>query len=120
MRNLTSTEEPRQPDSAPTERSESPPDPPADDASGTGAELADEARAQARALEGGPTVSLLGAEVPRRTLVALGVFVVVFLLVWVALWGIFGGAGLVLGWIVATAAGGAAVWLLARRTADDE
>ncbi len=85
--------------------------------SGAGDQLAEEARASARALYSGPTVSILGGEVSRRTLLALGTFVLVFLLVWIALWGVFGGVGLVLGWIVATAAGGAAVWLLARRSA---
>ena len=60
---------------------------------------------------------MFGGEVSHRTLLALGAFVVVFLLVWLALWGVFGGAGLVLGWIPATVAGGAAVWLLARRSA---
>ena len=80
-----------------------------DKAPGAGDQLADEARASARALDSGPTVSILGGEVSRRTLLALGTFVLVFLLVWVALWGVFGGVGLVLGWIVATAAGAAAV-----------
>ena len=84
---------------------------------GFGAQLADEARAHGRALDSGPKVSLLGAEVSRRTLLALGAFVLVFLLVWIALWGVFGGIGLALGWIVAMAAGGAAVWLLAQRSA---
>ncbi len=79
-------------------------------------ELAEAARERARSLDTGPTVSILGSEVSRRTLLALGLFVVVFLLVWITVWGVFGGAGLALGWIVATAAGGAAVWLFAQRS----
>ena len=84
---------------------------------GPGAQIADEARARARELDSGPKLNILGGEVSQRTFLALGAFVVVFVLVWLALWGVFGGVGLALGWIVATAAGGAAVWLLARRSA---
>jgi len=112
---MPSAQEPRSEDSAPAtdgERRES-----AGGEQGTGAQLADEARATGRELDSGSRIRLLGGEVSRRTLLALAAFVVVFLLVWLVLWGMFGGAGLVLGWIAATVAGGAAVWLLARRSA---
>jgi len=116
VRNMTPPQDPRPQDPAPASDPEAQEGSPADEGPGTGAQLAEEARAQARALDSGPTVSILGGEVARRTLLALGAFVLVFLLVWIALWGVFGSVGLALGWIVATAAGGGAVWLLAQRS----
>lgn len=114
---MTPSQDPRPQDPAPASSPEPREGAAADEEAGTSAQLADEARGQARALDSGPKVSILGGEVSRRTLLALGVFVLVFLLVWIALWGVFGGVGLALGWILATAAGGAAVWLLAQRSA---
>ena len=78
----------------------------------------DEVRATAddttERLQGGSTVSLLGAQVPVRVLLALGIFILVFMVAWTALWALGGTAGLGLGWIPAAAAGLVAVRLAAR------
>ena len=81
------------------------------------AQLRENADREARRLGEGPGITLFGGKIPYRTLLAIAVFVGVFLLVWVPLWAALGGVGLGLGWIPAAAAGAAAVWLLARRSA---
>jgi hypothetical protein len=113
---VSSTQEPKPQDREPDSTPESEADPPPKEEPGPGAQIADEAQARAEELDTGPKLNILGAEVSRRTLLALGLFVLVFLVVWIALWGVLGGVGLALGWIVATAAGGAAVWWMARRS----
>ena len=65
-------------------------------------------------LRGGSTVSLLGASVPTRSLLALAIFVLVFMIAWTVLWSLGGTAGLALGWIPAAAAGLVAIRLVAR------
>jgi hypothetical protein len=65
-------------------------------------------------LQGGSTVSLLGATVPVRALLALGIFILVFMIAWTVLWSLGGTAGLALGWIPAAAAGLVAIRLVAR------
>ena len=85
-----------------------------EDDSNTAEEVAATAGREGRPLLEGSSISLFGGELPHRTLLAIGVFVVVFMLVWVALWGLVGGWGLGLGWIIAAAVGALAVWLLTR------
>jgi hypothetical protein len=77
------------------------------------------ADAEADSLQRGPSVSLLGASVPVRALTALGIFVLVFMLVWVALWGLLGTLGLALGWIPAAGVGVLAIRLVGPASAAD-
>lgn len=72
------------------------------------------AEREANSVMQGPKVSLFGAELPKRALIALAVFVAAFTLVWVALWAALGGIGLALGWIPAAALGWLAVRLVLR------
>ena len=51
---------------------------------------------------------------PKRVLIALGVFVVVFTVVYLALFGLLGGLGLALGWIPAAAVAFLAIQLVGR------
>ena len=51
---------------------------------------------------------------PARVLIALGVFVVVFTVVYLALFGLLGGLGLALGWIPAAAIAFLAIQLVGR------
>ena len=88
-------------------------EPDADD-SGLFAEFRASAENETSRLQEGPTVSMLGGAVPARVLVALGVFVVVFTVVYLALFGLLGGLGLALGWIPAAAVAFLAVQLVGR------
>lgn len=72
------------------------------------------AESETSRLQRGPTVSLLGGSVPARVLIALGVFVVVFTVVYLALFGLLGGLGLALGWIPAAAVAFLAIQLVGR------
>ena len=67
------------------------------------------AEAETDRLQRGRTVSLLGNQVPARVLIALGIFVVVFMIVWAALWALGGGLALALGWIPAAVVGAFAI-----------
>ena len=60
--------------------------------------------------------SVLGA-LPLRSVAAVAIFVAVFLVVYVAMWALLGGAGLVLGLLVAPVAAALAVHLYARARA---
>ncbi len=72
------------------------------------------AESETSRLQQGPTVSILGDAVPKRVLIALGVFVVVFTVVYLALFGLLGGLGLALGWIPAAAIAFLAIQLVGR------
>ncbi len=78
------------------------------------AELRAMADAEADSLQRGRTVSLLGASVPLRTLIAIAIFIVVFMLAWTALWALLGTIGLALGWIPAALLGVLAIRLAPR------
>ena len=87
---------------------------PDDDDSDRPSALQQAADDEAQRLQRGSTVSMLGAEVPTRVLGALGIFLLVFMLVYAALWALGGGLGLALGWIPAAAAGLVAIRLAGR------
>lgn len=78
------------------------------------AQLRASAESETSRLNRGPTVSFFGAAVPARVLVALGVFVLVFTLVLMALWGLLGGIGLALGWIPSAVVALLAIKLIGR------
>ena len=78
------------------------------------AKLRASAESETSRLQRGPTVSILGASLPARVLMALGVFVLVFMLVLMALWGLLGGIGLALGWIPAAVVALLAIQLVGR------
>jgi hypothetical protein len=67
------------------------------------------------ALRAGPAISLGFADLPARSLVALGIFIGVFMAAWMVLWAVMGGLGLGLGWLLAGAAGALAVKAYADR-----
>ncbi|MFL5870825.1 MAG: hypothetical protein ACJ75R_07065 [Solirubrobacterales bacterium] len=69
---------------------------------------------ETRVFQRGPGLALFGGVVPVRTMIALGVFVFAFVVVWMAFWAIAGGLGLALGWIPAALVGVLAVLLLGR------
>ena len=73
------------------------------------------AQGELETLQAGPTFSIGGVELPRRVLLAMGIFLVVFMIAWMLLWAALGGLGLALGWIVAPAVGAAAVKLYGDR-----
>ena len=75
------------------------------------------AQASLANLQEGRRVSMLGAELPGRVLVAMAIFLVAFMIVWMFMWAALGGLGLALGWTVAAAAGAAAVKLYGDRVA---
>ena len=71
-------------------------------------------------LQEGPKFSLGFAEFPVRILVAVGLFIAVFMAAWMLLWAVGGGAGLALGWLLAMAVGALAVKLYADRSSKAE
>ncbi len=78
------------------------------------AKLRASAESETSRLQRGPTVSILGTSLPARVLMAMGVFVLAFTLVYLALWGLLGGLGLALGWIPATVVALLAIQLVGR------
>ncbi|MGI9020495.1 MAG: hypothetical protein ACR2G3_07285 [Solirubrobacterales bacterium] len=86
-----------------------------DSGSGVVEDFSQQARDELGRLEQGRHVTIPGADVPIRGLVAMGIFVVAFMAVWMLLWAVAGGAGLGLGWIPAALVAGAVVVLYARR-----
>jgi hypothetical protein len=80
---------------------------------------ADDAGAELEKLQGGSKLSVGESDVPVPALVAIGIFVVAFMIVWMLLWAVLGGLGLGFGWIVAAAAGAGAVKLYADRRGAD-
>ena len=78
------------------------------------------AETEMRKLQGGPAVSVFGASLPVRILLALAIFIAVFMVVLMALWSMIGGLGLGLGWILAMGAGLVAVKLYADRASREQ
>jgi hypothetical protein len=80
-----------------------------------GSELVEAADREARSLQQGRSVSLLGGEIPLRVLAAFAIFIAVFVAVLLALWAALGGVGLALGMIVGALVGALAVKLVLGR-----
>ena len=72
------------------------------------------AEEEAARLQGGSQIAFFGGTLPVRGLVAMGLFLVIFMIAWVGLWAALGGLGLALGWIPAALVAVAAVVLIGR------
>ena len=64
-------------------------------------DLGEAAEGEASRVLGCRTISLFGSPLPVRAVVAVALFAVVFVLVWLAAWALLGGIGIALGWIPA-------------------
>lgn len=75
------------------------------------------AQSEAETLQEGSSIPFFGGPLSVRAVLAIVVFLAIFMVVWLGLWTLIGGLGLALGWILAAGAGFLAMRAFTRRSA---